>query len=328
MLDNLSKYVYEVYRQKSVSAAAKKLYLSQPALSAAIKKAEKEIGAPIFNRKTVPFTLTAEGALYIDSIEKILKIENETKSRIQDISLLKSGTLKIGTATHLSFYVIPKICEVFRRIYPSIDISVVLADSDKLPFMLHKNIVDLIFVSGDENFSDTETSVLFIENFIIAMRQDCPGAEKLTPYALTYREIVSRCFPSEKAISDMSLFSGIEFVYTNLQSGTFKKRKMLFGEKDITPHITTNLARQQISFNLMYSGFGAFFTTDAVIATMPEKKNCIYFAIKNENAKQNFSICYSSDITLLSYKIASEFTKTAKKLFDIENPLHILCAED
>ena len=76
-----------------------------------IKKAEKEIGAPIFNRKTVPFTLTAEGALYIDSIEKVLKIENETKSRIQDIALLKSGTLKIGTATHLSFYAIPKICE-------------------------------------------------------------------------------------------------------------------------------------------------------------------------------------------------------------------------
>ena len=328
MLDNLARYVYEVYKQKSVSAAAKKLYLSQPALSAAIKKAEKEIGAPIFNRKTVPFTLTAEGALYIDSIEKVLKIENETKSRIQDIALLKSGTLKIGTATHLSFYAIPKICETFRLVYPNIDISVVLSDSDKLPYMLEKNIVDLIFTSGDEKTNGTKSEVLLEENFVIAMRRDCPGAENLLPYALTYSEIVSRTFPDSKAVSDMSLFSGVEFVHTNLQSGTFKKRKLLFGDSDITSHITTNLARQQFSFNLMYSGFGAFFTTDAVIATMPEKSNCMYFAIKNENAKQNFSIIYGDDTALPSYKIAEEFTKTAKILFKTENPLHILCAED
>ena len=44
MLDTLAKYVYEVYRSKSVSAAAKKLYISQPALSSSIKKAEKELG--------------------------------------------------------------------------------------------------------------------------------------------------------------------------------------------------------------------------------------------------------------------------------------------
>ena len=40
MLDNNSRYVYEVYKLKSVSLAAKKLYISQPALSSAIKKAE------------------------------------------------------------------------------------------------------------------------------------------------------------------------------------------------------------------------------------------------------------------------------------------------
>lgn len=44
MLDNLSKYVYEIYRSKSVSAAAKKLYLSQPALSASLRKAEDALG--------------------------------------------------------------------------------------------------------------------------------------------------------------------------------------------------------------------------------------------------------------------------------------------
>ena len=47
-------YVYAVYQEKSFSKAAKKLFVSQPALSRMVKKAEDEIGAPIFDRSTLP----------------------------------------------------------------------------------------------------------------------------------------------------------------------------------------------------------------------------------------------------------------------------------
>ena len=49
-------YVYAVYLNKSFSKAAEKLYISQPALSAAIKKVEEEIGLPIFDRPHLPPT--------------------------------------------------------------------------------------------------------------------------------------------------------------------------------------------------------------------------------------------------------------------------------
>ncbi len=126
MLDNLSKYVYEVYRCKSVSAAAKKLYLSQPALSTAIKKAEDELGAAIFNRKTIPFTLTAEGKIYIETIEKILLLEQQTHDRIQD--MLSKGTTDLAFTpaedNTPGFTTIPLIEEnlvvAARRDYPGI----------------------------------------------------------------------------------------------------------------------------------------------------------------------------------------------------------------
>ena len=53
---NEMKYVYEVYKEKSFSKAAKKLFISQPALSNMVRKAEKEMGAPIFDRSTIPLT--------------------------------------------------------------------------------------------------------------------------------------------------------------------------------------------------------------------------------------------------------------------------------
>ncbi len=51
-------YVMEVYKEQSFSKAAQNLYISQPALSAAIKKIEKKIGAPLFDRSVSPIQLT------------------------------------------------------------------------------------------------------------------------------------------------------------------------------------------------------------------------------------------------------------------------------
>ena len=54
-------YVYEVYRTQSFSKAAKNLYISQPSLSAMIKKIEAKVGAPLFDRSTNPIQLTEYG---------------------------------------------------------------------------------------------------------------------------------------------------------------------------------------------------------------------------------------------------------------------------
>jgi len=60
MLKNMD-YVYAVYLNQSFSKAAKALYISQPALSAAIKKVEVEVGTPLFDRGTNPISLTEAG---------------------------------------------------------------------------------------------------------------------------------------------------------------------------------------------------------------------------------------------------------------------------
>ena len=68
------EYVYAVYQERSFTKAARKLYLSQPAISAMVKKAERKIGTPIFDRSTSPLTLTPAGEYYIRQAEKILRI--------------------------------------------------------------------------------------------------------------------------------------------------------------------------------------------------------------------------------------------------------------
>ena len=68
-------YVYEVYKEMSFSKAARNLFISQPSLSAAVKKAEKQIGFPIFDRSSNHIQLTELGKEYIRSIEIIMDVE-------------------------------------------------------------------------------------------------------------------------------------------------------------------------------------------------------------------------------------------------------------
>ena len=74
------EYVYAVYEEKSFSKAAQKLYITQPALSTAIKKVEKKIGTPIFDRSTSPIGLTPGGEVLITILAAMAEQESRTMS--------------------------------------------------------------------------------------------------------------------------------------------------------------------------------------------------------------------------------------------------------
>ena len=94
------EYVYRVYKEGSFSKAAKSLYISQPSLSAAVKREESRIGNPIFDRSTSPVSLTECGQKYVDCVERILAVENEFSNYLTDLNGLQTGCLILG-GSHL-----------------------------------------------------------------------------------------------------------------------------------------------------------------------------------------------------------------------------------
>lgn len=310
MLDNVSKYLYAVYQNKSVCKAAKQLYISQPALSAAIKREEERLGFQIFNRKTLPLTLTAEGRCYMDAIEKAQNIQREAMEKIDDIRHADGGTLRIGTATHVSYYVIPKILKEFQKQYPKIDVHIVITDTGKLSDLLLDESVDMIFTSETAP-AECNEYVLLEERFVVAIPRHLVP-QRLQSFAMTREEVLSTTYDESKMVSDLSLFHGVEFVYTPPQTTVQKKRKLLFGKEDLNPYITSNTQRQQFNFNLMRAGFGALLTTDMNLATMQPDNSYALFAINGPYAKQNLSVVTKRD----SSPIAEKFADIARTLFD------------
>ena len=95
-------YVYEVYKEQSFSRAAANLFISQPSLSANVRRVEKRVGYPIFDRSTKPLGLTECGQRYIRSVEQILAVEQEFSDYINDWGELKTGKLILGGSSFFS----------------------------------------------------------------------------------------------------------------------------------------------------------------------------------------------------------------------------------
>ena len=141
---NEMKYVYEVYKEKSFSKAAKKLFISQPALSNMVRKAEKEMGAPIFDRSTIPLTVTKEGAYYIRTVEKILFLERNLERYFQDIAGLQGGTLALGGASYFCSFVYPDLIARFQTKYPQVTIDLTEGNTRELKAGLENESLDLV----------------------------------------------------------------------------------------------------------------------------------------------------------------------------------------
>ena len=113
----------------------------------------------------------------------------------------------------------------------------------------------------------------------------------------------------------MSLFSGIEFVYSPPYSNTYKVKTRLFGDRGTVPHITSSALNLQLNFNLAEAGFGAFFSTDAAIATLPPSDDCAYFIVEATDVTQSFNIVHNKDESSHSFRLIREFVNTALDIF-------------
>ena len=76
-----------ILQEGSITAAAKKLFISQPSLSQMVKLVETNLGTAVFNRTTEPLSLTPAGEKYMEAAGQILAIHANLEREIEEIRL-------------------------------------------------------------------------------------------------------------------------------------------------------------------------------------------------------------------------------------------------
>ena len=124
MTDESINCIRTVVQEKSFSRAAKKLSVSQPAISLQIKKVEKELDITIFDRKSHPLSLTQEGETLLEYLNQRDLLEKDFRERLRSLSSLERGTLRIGGTSAFNLAFVPDMVSRFSELYPGVDIKV------------------------------------------------------------------------------------------------------------------------------------------------------------------------------------------------------------
>ena len=120
----------EVAKHGSVSKAAKKLYLTQPAVTKQIQALEEIYEKKLFIRTTKGLRLTEEGKTLLVYAREMLKLLDNSFVSVKEEGESISGRLKIATNLTLGIYILPKIIRFFTAVYPRIKIEACLDNNE------------------------------------------------------------------------------------------------------------------------------------------------------------------------------------------------------
>lgn len=163
------KYVLTLWETRSFSAAAEKLFVSQPSFSQYIAKIEKQLGTTLFDRTTKPISLTESGKRYVETAQKILTLEKDMLREITEYENLQRGNLCIGISTYQSSFLLAQSIAEYHKRFPGVAISLTENTTDALFRMLQEGSVDLVITSAKEMPIEFDVEILAEEHFYLAV---------------------------------------------------------------------------------------------------------------------------------------------------------------
>lgn len=289
-------YVLTIAEERSFSNAAKRLYLSQPSLSQSISAIEKELGTPIFDRSTIPLSLTYAGEKYIKAATKILTIEQRLKLEIEDILDSRSGRLVIGISSLRCANIIPYIFPIFQKEFPGVELILREGSNEKLTDMVLNGKVDLALATPLDN-RELDSVPLLKDKVLLATCKDHPLAQPSN---------AKNNFPK----IDLNDFRNDPFILLSPDHNVRGISNQIFRDYNITPHIILESASIELAHRLVTQGMALTFILESMITLYGPEQQACYFQFNTGDYTHNLNICYRKDHYLS--KIMLNFIRIAQ----------------
>lgn len=289
------KYVYEVYKERSFTKAAQNLYISQPSLSARIKKIEEMIGEPLFDRSTTPLQLTEVGKVYIEAAEEITQIEQRVENYINDLAGLKTGNLAVGASTLFAAYVVPSLITQFNQKFPDVHIQLIEGNTAELEEMLGSNALDFVIDNYHYDSILYNKELYCEENILLAVPKHFAVNEELGMYQLSYKNIKNKNYLNQKYPAvPLGRFADLPFIMLTQGNDTRTRGDRLCRNVGFKPNIVLEFNQQSTAYMASSTQLGATFISDILVSQLPAFENLVYYKLDGEEAKRKVFFYYKT----------------------------------
>ena len=161
-----------------ITAAAERLSVSQPAVTAQIGAAERAFGTKLFTRSGGALRPTESGKLVIAFAHRQGALKRSLSASLAQLVMGETGTLIVGGSTTPSEYYLPEWLKAFRRAWPRVDVRVWIANSHDTLARLSNGMVDVAVVGDRPISEDLRAEVIATDLIVLFAAVGSPYARR------------------------------------------------------------------------------------------------------------------------------------------------------
>ena len=172
------RFVVAVAKERNFRRAAEKCFVSQPALSLAIKKLEEELGILLFERSRTDVSPTPIGeqviAQAIKAIEEVAQIKEIAKQGNNQLS----GAFKLGLIYSIGPYLLPELIPILRQTAPDMPLDIEENLTNQLETQLKNGVIDAAILALPFDVPGIKTLPLYDEKYVVMVPIDHAWANR------------------------------------------------------------------------------------------------------------------------------------------------------
>ena len=280
---------------RTFTAGAKRVNVTQAAISMQIRQLEEEVGLQLFTRTPRCVILTQAGEHLLQRARKILREHDAALAEIAELGGVEHGRLRIGSASaEFATGQLPSILGKLKESFPNAEMSVCAGTSQTLVEKIRHGDIDIAFVSLPVTNSSITTELLYSDEIVAIGHPDHPLAKQKTIAAAT--------------LAEQNLILGERGGNTRRMIDDF------FHAAGLRPNVVMELSRQEAINQMVENGLGVGTAGAKAIAGEVAEKRVVSWQI--EGARINWDLGLARLRGGYYSPIAKTFVELCKESFD------------
>ena len=269
-------YAAALARYQSFTKAAEALFVSQPALSQAIRRLEERLGVKLFVREPSCVYMTEAGEVFVREAEQILRMTDRLTETMRTYQQTKE--LNIGISAFYGEHYLPKIIPVFHALCPDVKLVITEDVSHQLELHAEENRVDVSLVPFPLSVTTLACRILKEEQLYLALPQD-------HPYAKTHPPM------TEVHLND---FRDERWILSKKTQRITQTAMRFFDVAGFAPNIVYETLNWATILNMICVGEGIGFIPDVVLESA-EQRGVVCYRLAGDCGQRNYAAVYRED---------------------------------
>ena len=273
-------YVTTIFDEGSFSAAAKKLYISQSALSQTVRKTEQEFGLVLFSRNGIRAEPTKAGQYFIEQGRNVLQAWDEFDRKLHFYAESSQFEMTVGLPAGLVKNLLPFVIPRFEETHPNVKLNIIEERSNTLELLAMQDSINLCVIHEPVYIEAVGRTRVFMSELLLAVPKTHPFCKQHPYQGLDHLESV-----------DLSEFRTDAFSLLKHQR-VDHMWDPIFTEAGFKPIIYRRSSVWNNIKDYIKQGLSLALIDEIFVRHEPDDEKVAYYRINSEHTRRYISVAY------------------------------------